>query len=355
MSQVARPKALCALVATMSLVFALAGCSGSGASEEAAADVPPEYSELYAAARDEGKVKVYMVLVPPVVDALKKGFEKKYPGVEVEAVRLTDPEMLPRVDAELGSDGGTADLLLNTSIAWLRANGSKNAWAAADQSPQAQGNDEYIPSKYFDAEHKVYEVGAALITFAWNTNLVPDGIEDYPDLLDPELKGRLGVNQLASGQATDFYKWLEDTFGTEYYESLPDMDPRIYEATAPIVAALGSGEIAAANWASPQLVEEAKQSGAPIDYALSPKGSFAARGFAVINAKAKSPNAAQLFLDYLLSEEGQKIAWQDGSSVLSPPPDGVLTSQDQLAPMNADGTSGDEIADAQARFDSLFR
>ncbi|SHL51961.1 iron(III) transport system substrate-binding protein [Pseudonocardia thermophila] len=356
MPQVFRPRRLFAFAASLALLLGLLGCSsGSAASQEAAADVPPEYAQLYAAARAEGRVKVYMVLVPPVVEALKKGFEQKYPGVTLDAVRLTDPEMLPRVDAELGTEQGTADLLLNTSVAWLRKHGAQNAWAAADRSPLANGASGYDPEAWFDATHKMYEVGAALITFAWNTDLVPGGIRDYPDLLDPALKGKLGVNQLSSGQATDFYTWLEQTFGTEYYEGLAAMNPRIYEATAPIVAALGAGEIAAANWASPQLVEDARKKGAPIDYALSPKGSFAARGFAVLNAKAKAPNAAQLFLDYLLSAEGQRIAWQHGSSVLNPPPEGVLTTQDKLAPMNPYGTSGDEIAAAQQRFDALFR
>ena len=47
-----------------------------------------------------------------------------------------------------------------------------------------------------------FEVGAAVLTFAWNTDLVPDGLTDYPDLLDPALAGgKIGVIDPAIGPA----------------------------------------------------------------------------------------------------------------------------------------------------------
>ena len=60
-----------------------------------------------------------------------------------------------------------------------------------------------------------------MLTFAWNTDYVPDGLTDYPDLLDPSLAGgRIGVIDPAIGPSiVDFYLWLEENFGEEYVAS----------------------------------------------------------------------------------------------------------------------------------------
>ena len=334
----------------------LAGCSTAAPAAEPAS-TPAADTALYEAAKAEGKVTVYMNVTPDVVDAVKQGFIAKYPGITVDAVRLPDAEMVPRLDAELGSGAPTADLIENASPIWLNAKGADGAWAPAELSPQASGEGTYDNAKWFDPETNVYEVGGSITTFAWNTDLLPDGLKDYTDLLDSDLGGgKIGVLELSSAPSNDFYIWLQDTFGEDFYEDLGGQHPRIYPSTTGIVEALGAGEIYAANWIVPSLLEQAKAAGAPVDYAMRTDGGlFGLHGYTVINAKAASPNAAQLYLDYMLSEEGQSLLWPTAASVLNPPPAGVLASNDDLPPFVAEQSTPDKIAEARVRWDSFYR
>ena len=67
-----------------------------------------------------------------------------------------------------------------------------------------------------------------MLTLGWNTDDVPDGLTDYPDLLDPELAGgRIGVIDPAIGPAVvDFWLWVEENYGEEYLEQLAAQEPR---------------------------------------------------------------------------------------------------------------------------------
>jgi iron(III) transport system substrate-binding protein len=346
---------LLALGATAAL---LAGCSADGsATDTSAADahVTGALADLYAAAKKEGKVTVYENASPDAVAALAEGFEKTYPGIKVEAVRLPDAQMIPRLETELSSGAPTADFIENASPGWLIAQGAKGAWVASD-APQAGGKGSYDAAKYFDAKNKVYEVGGSVTTFAWNTELVPDGIKDYPDLADPKFGGgKVGVLELASAPGAVYYGWLEKTFGTTFYDTLGAQKPRIYPSTTDIVQALGSGEIYATNWVVPSLLEQAKADGAPVAYAMSPTGTFGLHGYGVINAKAKNPNAAKLYLEYVLSPEGQAQIWALGASVVSPPPEGVLTTNDKLPPWDPAQETTQKLEAARASWDATYR
>ncbi|WP_375002128.1 extracellular solute-binding protein [Aeromicrobium sp. CTD01-1L150] len=352
MSHTQRTARLIALSVAAALTLAACG----SADDDASSTEPAPESALYAAARDEGKVVVYMNVTPDVVEAVAEGFEATYPGVEVEAVRLPDAEMVPRLETELGSGAPTADFIENASPTWLIEQGEAGAWVPADQSPEATGEGGYDTEKFFDADHAIYELGGTVNTFAWNTDLVPEDIKDYPDLLDSDLAdGKVGVLELASAPANDFYIWLAETFGDDFLSTLGAQEPRIYPSTTGIVEALGSGEIYAANWVVPSLVVEAQEAGAPIDYDISPTGKFGIRGYGVVNAEAANPNAAQLFLEYLLSEDGQATIWPLASSVLSEAPDGVLGTNEELPPWDPATSTPEKLGEARQAWDAIFR
>jgi iron(III) transport system substrate-binding protein len=346
------------LLALTAAAALLVGCSVDD-SAAGTCDIEPamtsELAELYDAAKDEGKVVVYENASPDAVEALKRGFEEKYCGIEVEAVCLPDAEMIPRLETELSSGAPTADFIENATPGWLKAQGANGAWAASD-APQASGKGSYDTAKYVDSKNNVFEIGGSVTTFAWNTDLVPDGLSDYTDLTDPELAdGKVGAIELASAPANAFYTWLEKTFGTSFYNDLGAQKPRIYASTTDIVQALGSGEIYATNWVVPSLLDQAKDAGAPVDYAMSPTGTFGLHGYGVLNAKAQNPNAAKLYLEYVLSSEGQSKLWALGASVLSPAPKGVLATDDKLPAWDPALETTEKLEAARARWDAAYR
>jgi iron(III) transport system substrate-binding protein len=144
---------------------------------------------------------------------------------------------------------------------------------------------------------------------AYNTNAVKkaDLPKKWEDLLDPKWKGKLGIEakdddwfasvvQLLGGEEKGlaFFRKLSDTNGISVRKGHTLLNNMVV-----------SGEVPLALTVYNYMPAQAKEKGAPIDwFVIEPA---IARSNAVgIAAKAKHPNAALLFYEYLLGPDGQK-------------------------------------------------
>ena len=206
-------------------------------------------------------------------------------------------------------------------------------------------------------EGNIFEVGAAILTFAWNTDLVPDGLTDYPDLLEAGLAdGRIGVPDPAIGPAlVDFYLWLEEEYGEDFVADLAAQEPRIYPSSLPIGEALQSGEIYAGAFAAPVQLVPAQESGAPVDFGVSEDaGAWGARYFGGIPTSSDSPNAAALLADFMVTAEGQELVQGASGSVLPDVP-GTLITNDQVRVMDLEATAPEPAAAYVEEWNAMFR
>jgi iron(III) transport system substrate-binding protein len=152
---------------------------------------------------------------------------------------------------------------------------------------------------------------------SYNTRLVSPAElpKDYFDLLQPKWKGRLGLD------SADFewYANLRKTWGAEkaqkFLEGLKRQEVRLVQGRALLTELLMGGEIAILVNNFLQNAIEAKRKGSPVEMlGLDPVVSAA--GLVGINKLAPHPNAAKLFVDFVLSKEGQElIVKTDRSSV----------------------------------------
>jgi iron(III) transport system substrate-binding protein len=163
---------------------------------------------------------------------------------------------------------------------------------------------------------KAWAVGTAVLAMGWNTKAFPQGIKDYPGFLNQALQGKIGIPApTASPAFVDFYLWLEQTYGKDYLTRLAALKPRIYLSTLPMQQAVTSGELSAA-LLTPATTLDLKAQGAPVDFAIPPKGAWNAVWFGMVLKQAKHPNAAQLLANYMVTPEGQALALQRYGSVL---------------------------------------
>jgi iron(III) transport system substrate-binding protein len=194
-------------------------------------------------------------------------------------------------------------------------------------------------------------VSAAILTFGWNTEQFPDGIDNYPDLLDPALKGKIGVPEPGAQSFVDFYLYLEENYGEDFVEDLAAQEPRIYPSSLPMAEALSSGELAAATFVQP-LVDE-KEAGAPVDSGLADE-AWGARFFGLILETAPNPCAAQLLADFLITTEGQEAVARKAASVL-PDIEGAVTTVDQVREQDLEVLTPEFVAEYQQKWNELFR
>lgn len=302
-----RIKTAVAGAAAMALV--LSGCGSDGGS---GSELAGSWDEIVAAATEEGSVTIYSTHSPDNLEALKQAFEKEYPGITLTYVRGTDADILPKIEVENSTGSGVADVHMTTDAGWI--NRSFETEYSAEVVAPALDNPAYNRAESV-LEDKFFLTSATVFGLGWNTTNVPDGLKTPDDVLNPRLRGKVGI-QNPNGIATyvDMYRSVDVDYGKDYLNRLAEMEPRVYPSAVGITQALASGEV----WAAPMaasniLTEQAK--GAPVDFAL-PANPWGVPWYSHVLASAPNPNAAQLLADFLVSPKGQEAISHDYLSVL---------------------------------------
>jgi iron(III) transport system substrate-binding protein len=321
---------------------------GTGTPGSAAPDDP----DLVAAATEEGQVTIYSSQGLDALEQMASNFEAKYPGIDVEVVRGIDSDLAPKVEAENQTGQGIADVYVNASLSWV-VDHAEQGWFLPVEGPELTGQGAYDAEQYVH-DGNYFEVGAAVLTFAWNTELYEAGVTDYPDLLDPALQGQMGVIEPTAPSIVDFYLWLEETYGEEYVEQLAALEPRIYPSSLPIGEALAAGEIAATPYAAPQTLVPLADQGAPVEFGIGPQGAWGARFFGVVLTSAPNPNAGQLLANYMVTAEAQEVLQATGGSVLPDIP-GTLITNAETREQDLSKLTPEAVAAYQEKWNGLFR
>ncbi|MFC6152822.1 ABC transporter substrate-binding protein [Nocardioides yefusunii] len=297
-----RPAVLTALVVAASM--SLAACGGSGPESELA----DSWDGIVEAAAKEGKVTLYSTHAPENLEALKKAFEAEYPDIKLDFVRGTDADILPKVDVEKKTGKAIADVHMTTDAAWI-ASDLEDEDASAELVGPSFDAAEYRRAESI-LDDRWFVTSAAVFGIAWNTNKYPTGLSAPEDVLDPKLKGKVGVSN-PSGIPTyvDMWKGFEQDWAPGFVTDLAATGPRIYPSAVAITSALTSGEVWATPVAASQLLAE-KEKGAPVDFVV-PEKPFGVPWYTHVVGASKNPNAAQLLADFMVTEAGQKAISAD--------------------------------------------
>ena len=312
-----RIAALLALVVALLATVAGTAAASQSAQTAAGAVVPKAYTakqwaQVIAKAKQEGSVNIYSSQHPVLLADMGKRFKEKY-GITVNVNRQVDGVIVTQVTAEHSTGNAVADLWVSASKPHVLG-ALKNGWVV-----QAQGPD-FFKARYdrakFAKPGKAWAVGTAVLAIGWNSKLFPQGIRDYPGFLNPALQGRIGIPDPNVAPAfVDFYLWLEQTYGANYLTRLAALNPRIYVSTLPMQQAVTSGELAA-SILTPATTIDLKAQGAPVDFAIPPKGAWNAVWFGMVLKQSKHPNAAQLLANFMVTPEGQALVHKRYGSVL---------------------------------------
>jgi iron(III) transport system substrate-binding protein len=300
----------------MSRVFFAAAAAavlwGAAAQAQVPAGYPADYAATIDAAKKEGRLVVYSTTDAAAANALLKDFAALYPGVKVDYTDMNSTELYSRFIAEVAAGTGTADLLWSSAMD-LQVKLAADGNAATYASPEIAA----LP-KWAVWQNQAYGTTYEPITFVYNKRLVPaaDVPQDHPALLalldakgtafknkvtayDPE---KSGVGYLFVNEDVKNFPQAWDLF-----RAFGKVSIKLYTSAGAMIERVTSGEhtIAYGVFGSYALARSKKVSSLgivlPKDYAL------VTSRVAFISSKAKNPNSAKLFLDYLLSKRGQEI------------------------------------------------
>lgn len=312
-------KSWCAVI--FLLMAAILSCHGA-----VLADSGEEWNKIVEAAKEEGEVFVYG---PPGKQrriALVEQFEKAYPDIKVKFVAGSGSKQAPRLLAEREAGKYTADILIGGTTTPLKSLRPKGAVAPINPYlvlPEVTDPSHWFQNKiwYADKDEKLvimFEGGLSNI-IAVNTNLVKDGeITSYWDLLDPKWKGKIvagDVRQPGPGGGQVRFLYASPELGPEYLKRLfGETEATLSVDNRQMVDWLAQGKFAIHVFPSSIAMEQAMAQGLPVKL-LSPddlkEGAPMSSGWGAVAVAdhAPHPNAAKVYLNWLLSKEGQ-MAWQ---------------------------------------------
>lgn len=168
---------------------------------EAAGD--SSWDDIVTAAQEEGRVVVYSSATTAQITRIEEAFESEHDGIDVEIVSLTSGEQVNRLMQEFDTNQVGAD------IAW---NAQPNFFREIDGEGKLEAPvgpaDENFPDDYRlnDGARLLYALPIPII---WNTNQVPDGVDNYDDRTNPAFQGRLALAD--TGVPSRF--WQAQVFG----------------------------------------------------------------------------------------------------------------------------------------------
>jgi iron(III) transport system substrate-binding protein len=270
------------------------------------AERPDREQFLAQGAKKEGEVVVYTSLIPEDLVALSDAFEKKY-GVKVKGWRASSEKVMQRALTEARANRHDADI--------VETNGPELEALYREKILQPLKSPHLKDLMSQAVRSHGHWVGSRITMFvqSYNTTLVKkeELPKSYADLAHPRWKGRLGIEAEDEDWFAMAVKEQGEEAGLRTFRDVAKNGFSVRKGHTLLAGLVASGEIAFAITTYSHGAEKMKQKGAPVDwYAIEP-AIGRANGIAITRTPAH-PHAAALFVDFILSPEGQRILERGG-------------------------------------------
>ncbi|MGY6645479.1 MAG: ABC transporter substrate-binding protein [Salinarimonas sp.] len=307
-----------------------------------------------AALAQSGDLVIYTSTPTEQMDELVARFNESYPDVNVEYFRSGTTEVINRLQAEFEAGAPQPDVLLiadTVVMSQLKADDRLMAYADA---PIA-GTDAAL----HDADMTFFSTKLITTGFMVNTDNVPEPVTSWADLADEAIAGRLMMpSPLYSGAALIHVGTVTnlDGFGWEYFETLADHGAVAGRGNGGVLDAVARGEMDYGIIVD-FMPLNAKAGGSPVDFIFPDEGVTAVTEPVAILSTANNVEAAQAFVGWQLSEEGQRFHVEQGYLPLREgiaPPD-VFPAMDAVNVITVDpALLMEQSEEIKRRFADLF-
>jgi iron(III) transport system substrate-binding protein len=297
-------------LAVISLAALIAGCISAARADDAVIDKIATYQGadrskiLEEGAKKEGTLTFYTAMVvDQAIRPLVAGFEMRYPDVKVQFVREDPPPMLQRLLTEVRAKRFVVDVVENVGL-------EAPARAADINRPFWSPALADYPKKYRSPQGYWAPTRVSYLGVAYNTNLVSpaDVPKSYDDLLNPKWKGKLAWANTFSGAMltiTGMRNFMGEQKAEAFLEKLGKQDVVPLAASSrAVLDRVIAGEYAMSLDAFLHHAILSAEKGAPVKPdPMNPVLTFF--NTVMLTKHAPHPYASMLFIDYLLSTDGQ--------------------------------------------------
>ena len=305
------PKQLCISYGLVALVFL-------GLNNVLAADAQYEWKKTVEAAKKEAKI----VVGGPPTAVLRKQYEETFEqkmGVELELISAPGPQNAGKAAAEFKAGVRYFDVLHGGS-GTLESLMKENMLAPfLDYMilPEVKDPRQWWGGHLWEDNVKtsrfIYSFSADFsVPPFFNADLLKPGeISSYDDLLSPKWKGKIGFfdpRTPSAGQG--LWGFLMKIKGKDFLQKLAQQDLFVSRDGQQLAVGLAKGTLVIALGLSQRFVDPYTKAGLPIKVLTDIKeGLSGSNGFGTVAVmkNAPHPNAAKVYITWLLSKEGQEL------------------------------------------------
>jgi iron(III) transport system substrate-binding protein len=295
------------------LVSMAAPAQGAESSSQA------DWERIVAAARKEGSLVVSLPASAELRKTLDENFRKKFPGIDLELITARGPSHAQKILQEKKAKIDYYDLHVAGTSSIIAAGFVKDGlvepllpWFALPEVREAKNwwGGHIFADK---AQRYVYPFMLYLSESLWyNADTVrPEQVASYDDLLQPRWRGKIAIlDPRTQGSGESTWSFLLRIKGEEFLKRLVAQELIVNRDQRQIADALAKGKALLTIGVSYYSFQPFIKAGIPLKAFPTPKeGTYASSGSGnvVVLKGAPHPNAAKLFLNWMLSREGQEI------------------------------------------------
>ena len=282
------------------------------------ADAQTEWEKTLAAARKEGTLVVGVPASAELRKALESKFQEKF-KISLELFPARGPENATRIINESTAGVRYFDILVAGGATPLTM---ISAGAADEVLPYMSLPEVKDPKQWWGGHIWEDNVSSKKYIYAFqcytsetfwynNSQVKPDEIRSYDDLLNPKWKGRIGyLDPRNPGSGQNSWTFLWKVKGEEFLKKLVQQDLLITQNQRQIAENLAKGKLAFSIGLSHYSYEGFLKAGLPVSPIPRIKeGGQANNGSGVLTVvkNPSHPNAAKIFVTWLLGKEGQEL------------------------------------------------
>jgi iron(III) transport system substrate-binding protein len=305
-----QPEMLVSLIAA-AILFLVFSPKSWGASQD-------EWKEVLEAAKKEGKVVVSIPASSELRKQMEGAFEKRFPGIDLELFPATASKMLRRISDEFQAGvryfdvhiGGAGSMItgfvgghivdpIEPNLLLPEVADTKNWWG---------GHMAIDKEKRF-----TYTFAAFLVANFWHNTKSASAEElgSYDDLLNPKWKGKIGwYDPRQPGAGSQAWEFMWKHKGEEYLKRLVTQDLQLSRNPRVLAESLAREKLAVTIGINYYGFRSFIDAGLPVKpLPVFKEGTYgtAGSGILAVIKNRPHPNATKVFVNWLLSKEGQEI------------------------------------------------
>lgn len=345
-----------AVLSVLAAAMIFTGCGAKGTPSATDQTTASNAKESTAAVEPAISGKLTFYTSQPEEDATKlvQAFNMKYPDVKIETFRSGTEEVTAKLQAENHAGEVQADLLLLADSVTFEGLKSQNLLLSY-KSPEA----DRIPSDLVDPDGAYTGTKVMATVLAVNTDKVASAPTSWKALAEEaNADAAIMPSPLYSGAAAYNIGVFSrtDGFGWDYLNNLKKNGMSVIKGNGAVLKAVASGE-KSYGMVVDYLVAREKAKGSPIELNYPEEGVPIITEPIAILKNTDNVEAAQAFVDYVLSEEGQELAAEIGYTPIREgiaPPEGLKSlSEFKVLSSDLSTLTSEREADKQ-KFTEVF-